>query len=252
LESSVLSTKEFGEFAKEFVMFCHVTTRIEGKKDDDLLSKKGGTGFPYLTALDAKGRVTAKLTGGRTVEGFRAMMADGAKLDALRANEKRTPDEEFRLLQHDMSVANVGVEEARVSVAAAKGLNDAQKKELDGAILGLEIQAALPKPKNAEEAKSQGLAAGKVFAEMWAAGREPTDDQHIQPFFIFMLDHAQWTKDAALFEKALEKLRAKFGANPQAAGFFKKQDERLAAMKADGTAPEPKEPDGSEKTPEKK
>jgi hypothetical protein len=247
LESSVLSTKEFGEFAKEFVMFAHITTRIEGRKDDDLLSKKGGTGFPYLTALDAKGRVTAKLTGGRSVEGFRAMMADGAKLDALRAKEKRTPDEEFSLLQHDMSVANVGVDEARASVAAAKGLSDAQKKDLDGALLGLEIEAAMPKPKNAEEAKSQAIAAGKTFAEMWAAGREPTDDQHIQPFFILMLDHAESTKDAALFEKALEKLRAKFGSNPQAAGFFKKQDARLAALKAGGNEPDPKKDGGPAK-----
>jgi hypothetical protein len=241
----VLSTKEFGEFAKEFVMFAHVTTRIEGRKDDDLLSKKGGTGFPYLTALDAKGDVIAKLAGGRTVEGFRAMMADGAKFQTVRAKEKKTLDDEIFLLQHDISMGNADLAAAKSRAAALKGLSDAQKKDLDGAILGLEIQAAMPRPKNAEEAKSQGLAAGKTFAEMWAAGREPTDEQAIGNFFSLILEHADAVKDAALFEKALEKLRAKFGSNPQAAGFFKKQEARLAALKAGGA--EPKKDDGPEK-----
>lgn len=233
----MLSTKEFGDFSKEFVMFCHITTRIEGRKYDDLLSKKGGTGFPYLVALDANGDVIAQLEGGRTVEGFRAMMAEGAKFVALRGKEKKTLDDEIFLLEHDISMGNADLAAAKARMAALKGLNEAQKKELDGALLGLEIKAAMPTSRDPAEQKAQMVAAGKSFAAMWAAGREPTADASIQPFFIFMLDYAESEKDAALFEKALDKLRAKFGSNPQAAGFFKKQDARLEALKAAGGGP---------------
>lgn len=230
----MLSTKEFGEFAKEFVVFAHVTTRIEGRKDDDLLQKKGGQGFPHLVALDANGDVIAKLTGDRTVEGFRAMMADGAKFVAVREKKEKTLDDEVFLLRHDISMGNADLAQAKARAEAMKGLSDAQKKELDGALLGLEIQGMMPRARTPEEQKAQVLAAGAKFAEMWAAGREPTSDEAVQPFFIFMLDHAEATKDAELFGKALEKLRAKFGTNPNAAKFFERQDARLAALKGAG------------------
>ena len=243
----MLSTKEFGDFSKEFVMFCHITTRIEGRKDDDLLSKKGGRGFPHLVALDAKGDVIAQLAGGRTVEGFRAMMADGAKFMAVRKKEKKTLDDELFLLKHAISMGNADFAKAKERVAAMKGLSAAQAKDLDGALLGLEIDAAMPKPKSQEEAKTMGVAGGKPFAAMWAAGREPADEAHIGSFFSLILEWAESEKDAALFEKALVKLRAQFGSNPQAAGFFKKQDARLAALKAAGGTSDPKKADGPEK-----
>ena len=232
----MLSTKEFGEFSKEFVMFCHITTRIEGRKYDDLLSKKGGTGFPYLVALDAAGDVIAQLEGGRTVEGFRAMMTDGAKFVAVRSKEKKTLDDEIFLLKHDIAMGNADLAAAKTRMAGLKGLNDAQKKELDGALLGLEIQAAMPRAKSKEEAQAIALTAGKQFAEMWSAGREPTAENQIGQFFSAILEHAESVKDAALFEKALDKLRAQFGSKPQNAGFFTKQDERLKALKAGGGA----------------
>lgn len=245
----MLSTKEFGEFAKEYVVLAHVTTRIKDRKDDDLLSKKGGRGFPHLVALDSNGDVISQLKGGRTVEGFRAMMADGAKFVAVRGKKEKSLDDEIFLLGHDISMGNVDLAKAKERAAALKGLSDAQKKEVDGALLGLEIQAAMPKgAKSQEEAKAQTVAAGKLFAEMWAAGREPTAESAIGNFFSAILEHAEAAKDAALFEKALDKLRAKFGANPQAAGFFKKQEERLAALKNAGSGEKTDAPAGPEKS----
>lgn len=236
----MLSTPEFKEFSKEFVMFCHITTLLKDRKDDDLLGKKGGRGFPYLVALDQNGDVIAQASD-RSVEGFRSMMADGAKFVEVRAKPEKTLDDEVFLLKHDIRMGNADLEQAKARMEKLKGLSDEQKKELDGLLLGLEIQSLMPKARTPEEAKPQILAAGKRFAEMWAEGREPTDEQHVQPFFIFMLDHAESVKDAALFEKALEKLRAKFGDNPRAKGFFDKQDERLAQLKSGGEEPKKEE-----------
>jgi hypothetical protein len=244
----VLSSKEFGEFAKEFVVLAHVTTQIKDRKDDDLLGKKGGRGFPYLVALDAQGDVIAKLKGGRTIEGFRAMMADGAKFVEVRGKPKKTLDDEIFLLGHDIAMGNADLEKAKARAAALKGLNDAQKKQIDGQILGLEIQAAMPRgAKSAEEAKPRMLAAGKTFAEWWAKGREPVSEEAIGNFYSLILDHAEAQKDAALFEKALGKLRDQFGSNAQAAGFFKKQEERLAALKGEGSGDKKEPAPGPEK-----
>jgi hypothetical protein len=99
-------------------------------------------------------------------------------------------------------------------------------------------------PKSQQEATALALAAGKKFAEMWAAGREPATEEQISRFFGPILEYAHETKDAALFEKALGKLRDAFGKNPRSAGFFKKQDERLEALKAPAT---PAAPDAENK-----
>lgn len=238
----MLSTAEFGTFSKEYVMFAHVTTQIAGRKDDDLLQKKGGRGFPHLVALDANGDVIAQLKGGRSVEGFRSMMADGAKFVAVRAKEKKTLDDEVFLLQHDVSMGNVTLEQATGRAKALQGLSDAQKKEVDAALLDLEIRAVLPKSRTPDAQKAEAIAAGKRYAELWAAGREPTNDEAFQPFFVLMLEHAESVKDAALFEKALGKVREKFGSNPNAAKFFERQDARLAALKAAAAESPAKEP----------
>ena len=116
-----------------------------------------------------------------------------------------------------------------------KDLGEEQRKEIEDAVVALEVRSHMPKSNDPEALR----AAGKAFAEMWKAGREPrsADSGAFQGFLILMLDHAEAAKDAGLFERALKKLKDEYGANSQAGEFFKKQDERLAKLKGDGTAP---------------
>ena len=127
LESSVLSSEEFKAFAADYVMFAHVTTRIEGRKHDGLLSEKGGRGFPHLVALNQGGDVIATLTGGRSIDGFRQMMESGAKFEALKSKEDKTLDDEIFLLKHDIAMGNAKLDDAKARVAKLTGLSDAQK-----------------------------------------------------------------------------------------------------------------------------
>lgn len=242
----MLSTEEFKKFAGEYVVFAHVTTRIKDRKYDGLLQEKGGRGFPHLVAMSKDGDVTAALTGERTVAGFRAMMEAGAKFESVKSKAVKTTDDEIFLLKHDVSMGNVKLDGAKERAAKLKDLTEAQKKEIDGLLLGLEIQASLPTSRNPEENKAQAAAAGKKFAEMWAAGRTPSgDDGAIGGFYSMILEHAESVKDADLFEKALGKLRESFGSRPQTAAFFKKQDARLAALKAPAApaTPDPEKKD---------
>ncbi len=230
----MLSTDEFKAWAKDVVLFCHITTGIEGRKDEDLLSRKGGNGFPYMVAMDAEGRVTAILEGSRDVDGFTALIAKGKEYGAKKANKALPDSEAVDLLCFDASVGNIDLDGFKAAAAALKDLSAADRAK----ILGTEIQKVLLGTNGRDPVSRR--AAGKAFAGMLEAGRAPdSESELLQPFYILMLDHAEAVKDAALFGKALEVLREKFGDNPQAAEFFQKKDEVLAALKA--PAEEPKE-----------
>ncbi len=227
-------------------MFAHVTTRLEGRKYENLLSEKGFGGFPSLAALDENGDVIAKLSGNRDVAGFRAMMDSGAKLMAIRAKEDKSLDDHVFLLKHDIEMGNAKLDDAKDRVSKLEGLSDAQKKEIDGLLTDLEIADAMGSPKSREEYEALSEAAGKKFAEMWAAGREPTSEAAFQSFFIALLGHAEREGDADLFERALGKLREKFGDNARAKGFFDAQEKRLEALKASGDDDDADDADGED------
>lgn len=226
----MLSTEEFKAFAAEVVPFLHVTSRVEGEAHPDMLQEKGGRGFPYVVAMDSKGEVIGQIAD-RTVAGFRAMTKKAAEYVALAAKEKRTAAEELRYVVALHELNKVDVAEARKRVEALEGLDDAGKKERDQFLLVLDIRSAVEGKNPQAMGEEEKIALGKTFHEWWKAGREPTDQGAMQPFFIFMLDYAESAKDAELFEKALGKLREVFGPMPGAAGFFKRQDDRLAKLK---------------------
>lgn len=227
----MLSSAEFKAFASEYVVFAHVTTRIKDRKDDGLLQQKGGTGFPYLVALNADGDVIARLNGARTLEGFRTMMADGAKFESIRNKAEKTTDDQLFLLKHDIAMGQAKLAAAKERIAGLGKLTEAQQKEADGILLGLEIMDLVPNARDPAARKAQVEKAGIAFAEMWKAGREPVSDDHAGPFYMVLLDHAEAQKDASLFEKALGKLRERFGKRAGSEGFFANQEKRLAALK---------------------
>lgn len=224
----MLSTEEFKGFAKDYVLFSHITSQVEGAAYPKLLQEKGGRGFPYVVAMDAAGEVVAKLRD-RSVEGFRSMMKDAADYAVLLPKKERTPAEALRFLRLEMRLGKVADEEARTRATALEGLDDAGKADRADLLLGLEIKAELNKIQGRDPAPR--IAAGKVFAGMWAAGREPQDMEYVQAFFFLMLDHAEDVKDLALFEKALVKVKENFTHIPAGSQFFTRLDERLAKLK---------------------
>jgi hypothetical protein len=157
------------------VLFCHITTRLKDRKNDDLLGRKGGQGFPYIVAMDGDGRVTAVWDyKDASPDGFRALLTKGAAYTTKRAAKDLPAADAVELLLHDLTCRNVTIEEARAAAAAMKGLDADQRKKVDGAILETEIVGVLGGITTGSEAEKQ--AAGKVFAEMWAAGRAPAPE----------------------------------------------------------------------------
>jgi hypothetical protein len=238
----VLSTDDFATFAGEYVMFAHVTTRIEGREHDGLLSERGFGGFPSLAAMDAEGGLIARLSGDRDVSGFRGMMADAERLLEIRARTDRSLEDEVWLLEREIELGTLDAASARARAEALEGLDEAQRASIEGRLTDLEIKEALGKPTSQEEYDELARKASVTFAAMWAAGREPTSDEAYQPFFILILDHAEAQRDAELFERALARLRERFGDSSRTAAFFKAADERLAALRA-GASVRPEDED---------
>ncbi len=230
MERGALSTAEFREFAKEYILFCHITSRVEGEKYGKLLQEKGGTGFPYLVAMDAEGEVIAVHKGPRTTEGFAATMQDAADFQALANKEDLTPAEASKLFLIKLGMGRYDFEQAKAEAAKLTEVSDEDQAKIDDALLGMEIASLAPKSRGPEAA----AASGKAYAEMMANGREPAEGEtrSFQMFYILIMEHAFQTNNVALYEKGLAKMKAVFGEKPQAARFFEAKEKQLADLKA--------------------
>ena len=85
MEKGTLSEASFAEFGKQVVLFCHITSRVNGDPHQDLLQQKGGQGFPHLVFMNAEGEVVAQPQG-RSAEAF--AKAHAAYLNCLELAKK--------------------------------------------------------------------------------------------------------------------------------------------------------------------
>ncbi len=227
----MFSTEEFKTFSQSNVMFSHVTTRIEGRKYDGLLSEKGGTGFPYIVALSPKGDVIAKAPG-RSVEAFGKMMASANRFVEIANKAEKTLDDQLFIFEHQIDMGSLDFASAKTAAAAFEGLNEEQQAKIGAALTNLEITDALGRPKSREEAETLRKTAAVKFVAMLNEGRVPTSDAAFQPFYMVLMQHAQEAGDADLFEKAFGKMREKFESKPRAANWIKAQQKILDGLKS--------------------
>ncbi len=229
----MLSTPEFKEFAKDVVLFTSIMSRVEGDKYPNLLSEKGGNGFPYVVAMDAKGEVLSDLSS-RSVDGFKAMMKGAADYQALRAKKDHTPAEQLKLLGLDLARGRIKGPEYRERAAKIDGLDEAAIQERTATILHLDIAAELEKIRNAGgPAPELRHEVGGKFAGWHKAGLGPRDPRYAGSFYELIMNYAEKEKDAELFGAALAKLKEFFGDQKRLEGYFKGLQEKLDKLKAD-------------------
>lgn len=224
LERDVLSTPEFKKFGERVVLFVSVNSGLPAPHAD-LLREKGGLEVPYILIMDEQGNVTAK-AGSYDVTGFESALEAGGDFAKLRSKADKTADEKVYVLAREMDLGNLKLQLAKDRVAALGKVTDVQQKQIDESMFRLEVWTAVS---DANGSYDRRRAAGKLFAELWAAGREPAAEELSRPFFILMLDHAEKTKDARLFRKALEKLKGRYGEKDEEEWkeFFREQADRL-------------------------
>lgn len=219
----------------------HVTTHVDGDKDPDLLSEKGGSGFPYLVVLDAEGRIAAQHRGQRTAAGILETLGTAKAFGELRAKgDGGDAAALVEVFDKDLEYGNVKCKDARATVEKMKDLSDEKKADYETKLVGLEVRETLGEfsrkakdlaPDDKVAGKKLQAEYGRRFLEMKKADHIPTGDKEMQPFWIFIMEAAEEAKDAALYEEALAPLKEKFGNAPQAKKFFEERDATLEKLK---------------------
>jgi hypothetical protein len=217
------------KFSKEYVLFCHITTQIDGEKYGDLLEQKGGQGFPHIVFMDADGHVLAEHEGDRSADGFSKTGQKAKEFIALKAKaEKGDKAAQIDFLIAQLSLGQLKPSEAEAKIKEVGAPTKEQQARLDGELVNASVMETMKGVEDEDSAK----AAGKKFYEMQKAGKPgPTGDQAMQPYYILTMRAAEDAKDAVIFEKAMKALKKKFGDNPNAKGFFEMSEKKLEELK---------------------
>lgn len=225
MEGGALLTDEFVKFSQDYVLFCHITTRIQGEKDGDLLQRKGGLGFPHIAYLDAGGDVIAVHEKEREAEAFsktglkaRAFLTLKAKADKGDASVKV----EYFIARLDLGRIKEG--EAEKELRELGTLTKEQQAKVDAILLETVVRETLESLKD----KEGQIAAGRKFHEMRKAGKAlPETSEDFGSYWDTIMAYAESEKDVALFEEALRTLKEKYAHHPQAMDHLKDCEKRL-------------------------
>jgi hypothetical protein len=229
VEDGVLRSAAFQEFSKDYVMFLHVTSMIQGRKDDELLMRIGGAAFPHLVVMDVDGSVVREHSAAPSVEAFKETGAAGRQRLALR--KKAAAGDRGAILEFALARAAAGQTTSRKlarAIARAGELSPAEDQLCRNALTTLRF----------DEAKI--YAQGAWFARMLADGLVPEGEEKQTAFYLEILKWAELQEDVATYERALKEMRRMHGEDKRAAEFFAMADRQLAELKAAAAAAEAK------------
>ena len=221
--------ENFQKWAKSVVLFSHITSRVDGAKYPNLLSEKGGRGFPYCVFLDEEGNVLAKHEGPRNVEGF-TKTANSVK-SFLELKEKAASGDEgakFDYLLARIELGHLSADDAKKECDGLK-LTKVQSAKIEKALTNLMISDTIKGVRSKEAA----VAAGKKFASLLASGVTPADPNSNEwlSFMAYTMLYAEETGDPGLFEDAYGRFKEKHGENKRYTKFLEKAESRLEALK---------------------
>lgn len=221
-------------FAKDYVLYCNITTRIPGHPHDDLLSEKGGMGFPYIVFMDSEGNVVVKHESDRSAAGFSATGTRVKEYVALRdraAEGDPAARVEFFIVRLELD--HFTFEQAQKEREGLE-LSEEQQKRFTETLNDLEVKSIMDKLGGAQKVfqnKEKIAEAVRQFQEMDKAGRTPSGEQPFLMFWIAMVEHAKSTEDPALFEHALEAVKVRFGSDPRFARGLKELEQELEKLR---------------------
>jgi hypothetical protein len=227
LEQTVLARPEFIEFAKDYVLFCHISTRIPSDAHSFLFAEKGGSAFPTLMVLNGDGNVLARQCGERSMRAVRDTVAEGQRFADLihRAAPKPVgggyapglgfwevcscdgdPEAQYDCLCRQIELGHLTPEEARTRIAALQNLSGDRRAFLESAAISCECAKALLEIRKAPDEVGQYHAA-KRLVDMQKAGRVPSD-KNVFPFWEWVMAYANYSQDVALYEDGLLAMKA--------------------------------------------
>ena len=230
LETGPFSEGAFAEFGKDVVLFTHVTSYVAHAPYARLLIDKGGTVFPTIMILDENGEVLFKQADSeRTVGAFRDMHDTVRSWLSLKARTNAgEKDRETKLFLAELKLNKLGFDVARVRRRELKNLTEQQDDEISRRMINLEFDWIISSPGgNIPEEITRKL------IQMKGAGRIPTGPS-ARKFWTNLLEHGRVSRDADLFEDALNGMRKVLGDGERYAGWFADMEKLLSELRGGG------------------
>jgi len=244
VEGGALNDPAFKEWSKKYVPFLHVTTRIEGRKNDDLLSEKGLRGFPSFVFMNPSGTKLAEQAGPMSLAQFKEMAA-GPVQEYLDLKAKAASGDEQAIIELTLKEAEMGsIPDAETLDSRLTGieLTEAQKAKVESLKTDLKIDALFRKARAL--AKTDRAGAGEMWgsgvAKILKEGGKPSK-KHAARFYDTAFRHGLQNGDLDLASKAYKGLNEALKDEPRAAQFLTQAKQRLEQAKAAAEA-EPAEP----------
>jgi hypothetical protein len=248
VENSLFSEEKFPDWAKDYVLFCHVTTRIPGMKNDDLLGKKGGQGFPHFVYMDADGDVLATHEDDRTMDAMTATAAKAKEAAALKAKAaKGDAAAQVEWLTRQIDSGTIG-HAAAIAKAATLKLDPERKKALDKKLFDLEILDI----RSSVQSEADVLPAAKKILALAEAKKVPEGDEAFDFYWQILCGAGNQAKDAKLFAAGYELAKDRFGDNPKYKRMLEEVGKQLDALRKDGGEEPASKPAGGAKGKDKK
>ncbi|MBI3818803.1 MAG: hypothetical protein HY286_08955 [Planctomycetes bacterium] len=213
METGALLEPAFADFAKDYVLFCHVTTQIKDRKGENLLREKNGAGYPSIMFLDENGNTVFRHNGVRTVEAFAASGKSAAvfyELQKRAANGDAAAKVELILKQVDASV--VHTTQAAMQLKDLKGLPAELQKKAGEIVFEAEIEELYRSSINKEQ---ETAAAAQKVLEWYDNKRIPERERAQSFYFGILLQYGRQRKDAKIFELAIVEQEKIWAGDPK-------------------------------------
>lgn len=236
MENGLFSSSEFAEWSKSYVIYCHISTRIEGRKDEGLFREKGFTGFPTLAFLDTNGALTAKHAGSRVIPELNKTAKKSTTYMTLRskanAGDKAAKQHLFvadlELGRYDFASGSLKLAVLRKQMSdslqnkAAQLLIDTQYKELRSR-LSKELLAGLDRQEYTRRYQAMNV-------DFYQAGQLPSGSTAMSILMGVMRSGFQ-NKDEALLSGALQEFKTRAATQANYARYVGRYEDMLTQLR---------------------
>ena len=205
----MFSKSDFQHWARgNVVRFAAVMTKIEGRKDDDLLRTYGFSGFPSMALLDAEGEVVTKKIArdlfsiSNTVAASVVHLKIRAQIDAGQDYDRAA------WFMARLGMGELNLEDAKAEFAKVQ-LNADQKRKADQQILVMEVgklQGSM-RGRNSRGG-ARGAAMDGIYKIFKSGRRLPKSATQMAFFDSMLVEAAKQNSDAAAFNFSYERVHA--------------------------------------------
>jgi len=236
VENGLFSSEDFASWSRDYVLYLHISTRIEGREHEGLFRAKGFTGFPTLAFLDDEGGLIAKHAGARVIPGIEKTAGKGKAYTALREKAAAgdqaavqhlfVADLELSRYDFTMGTLKLGVLRkempAKLRERADQLLVDVQYNELRRR-LSKDLVAGLDRKEYTRRYQALNM-------DFYRSGFLPSGRATLS-ILMGVMSNAFQSKDEALLAQALEKFKAQASNQAGYAARVSRYESMLAQLR---------------------